>query len=322
MKKVSRIAIAAGFLLVLIAFVWSGFSWHNIATDFQNINRKNFTNRQATFDSSSVQNIDVNMSNVDAIIETRTNSNHVTVDYSESKAEKYTVSDSDGTISVVSQNIVGSNFCLFECISSPTAVTIYVPANSTYAYDLTASNAAVHFDNTSRLHTQAVHISASNSNVTIQDIAASDTMSVTNNNGSIWLRDVTTSGKLSLGSSNANNTLLDVRAPNITSGSANGSTTLNSVATTSLTANSSNANITLDHLSANQISLTSNNGGISGTIVGSKADFNSEITSDNGSLKINNAKYNDVYFSTDNGPSAKSLTARASNSAIDIQFVR
>ncbi|HEY4161037.1 MAG TPA: DUF4097 family beta strand repeat-containing protein [Candidatus Saccharimonadales bacterium] len=323
MKKVSRYAFITGAVLILIALIWSGFSWHRIHDDIQRISHQDFTSKQAAFDSDSVQNINVNISDVAVSIKTRTDASHVRVAYFADKADAFKVTDSNSTVSISRiKTGTGENyFCIFRCLSGPGTITIYVPANSAYRYDLTASNASVSFDNAGPLQTQAIHVSSSNSTITLQQITANGTISLDSDNGSIHLQDVTAGGKLSLDSSNASNVLSNVKAPSITSKTTNGSATLDTVAATDVTVNTSNATIALDRLEADRISLSSNNGGVTGTIVGSKTDYDTRISSDNGGVQVNGIRYNGAYFS-DGGNPAKSLTIKSSNAPVHIKFAQ
>jgi len=324
MKKVSRFAIAIGAVLILIGLVWSGFSWHRISGDIQHIGQKDYTAQQATFDSASIRNIKVNISDVGVTIKPQTGSGQVRVDYFKTKENLFKVTGSDGTVSVSrsdSSPIDQQLFCFFRCLSSPSAITIYVPADSSYGYDLTADNAPVVFNAGSKLHTKSVRIVSSDSRVALQNLTIDGTADLSSDNGSIWLQDIMASDKLSLRSSDASTVLTRVQAPDITSKTDNGSTRLDHVTATDLTANTSDASILLIRLTASHVTLTSDNGGISGSIIGSKDDFDSRISSDNGSIHIDGVATGSAYFSG-KGKHPKSLTARASDASVNIQFVK
>ncbi len=324
MKKVSLFAIATGIVLIIIALVWSGFSWHRIHDDVQRIGREDYTNKQATFESSSIQNIKVNVDDVSVTIKTRADANHVTVTYSQSKTDKFKVTGSNGTVSVSRADTAAHSrdgLCIFRCVGNPDPITIYVPAQSVYGYDLTANDAPVAFNTTDILQTRTVHVVSSDSSVQLQNLSTDGPLSLTSSNGSIRLQSVKASGTIGLISSDASNVLLHVQAPSITSRTDNGSATLDSVTTQNLTVNTSDASIVLNRLVATHISLTSDNGGISGTIAGSKDDYDSKISSDNGGIWVDGVAYNGAYFSNGGKP-AKSLIVKASDASVTITFVK
>ncbi|HSX34432.1 MAG TPA: DUF4097 family beta strand repeat-containing protein [Candidatus Saccharimonadales bacterium] len=323
MKKASLLALAAGFGLILIALTLSGFSAQRISNDVKAINQKDLTVRQGTFDARGIQQVKTDVNDVKVVIKTQTDTSRVTVDYFETNADKFVVTHSGDTLSVGRKP--GSQkhhfICFFRCISNPYSITIRVPANSVYAYNLMANNAPVAFENGGTLQTQAIHIVSSNSNVDMQRLAAAGTVYAQSDNGSIRLHDVTSSGTLTLESSNASNELVNVQAPAINSTTDNGSVLLHAVTTVNLTAHSSNASITLDRLTADHATLTSDNGSVEGSIIGAKEAYDLGITSDNGSITVDNTSYGESYR-TEQNSRGKSVKITASNAAVNVNFVK
>jgi DUF4097 and DUF4098 domain-containing protein YvlB len=322
MKKVSLIAIATGVAFIFIALIWSGFSWHRIQNDLQHISQKNYTEKQEIFSANTIKRVNVNIDNVQVIIKTQTDNSHVRVAYFTSEDDKFTITNSGDTVSVSRAKAADPHFlCFFRCIGTPGTITVYVPADSIYAYSLTADNAPVSFDNAATLRTQTIHVESSNSSAKLQHIAADGTIDLHSDNGSVQLRYVTATGKLSLTSSNASNELVNVQAPSIDSQADNGSTSLDTVTATDLTAHTSNASITLTRLAAKHSTLTSDNGSVHGSLVGSKDDFAIKIGSSNGSIQLDGTKYDGAYFSGGNN-AAQSLSVQSSNSSIKLTFVK
>lgn len=322
MKKTSLYAIAAGLVLIFVALAWSGFSSQRIQNDMQHISQKNYTKKQTRLSASGITRLHVNIDNVRIVIKTQSDDKHVRVDYFASEDDAFAVTSSGGTVSVTRTKEADPHFlCFFRCIGTPGTITVYVPASSNYAYDLTADNAPVTFDNTDIIRTQSVRIASSNSSVEAQRLSTSGDMDLQSDNGSIKLWDVDATGRLRLISSNASNELVRVKAANISSQSDNGSASLDAVTTGDLTASSSNASIKLNRVIAQQIILTSDNGSVQGSLVGSKDDYAIRIGSDNGSIKLDGTEYNGSYFS-DGNKSGKRLSVESSNASVTITFVK
>jgi DUF4097 and DUF4098 domain-containing protein YvlB len=206
-------------------------------------------------------------------------------------------------------------------MGSPIAVTIYVPTNSSYSYNLTSDNGPVLFKNSGTLKTGAIQVKSSNSIVQLQHLSVGGAVSLTSDNGGIEMESVTSSAKINLGSSNARNVLTHVSAPSIVSKTNNGGAMFRLVTVKDISVNTSNATITLDHLVADHIAMTSDNGGITGTIIGSKDDYASKVTVDNGDIRVNGTKYGDLYL-TDTSKNGRTLTAKASNASATLNFVQ
>lgn len=324
MKKASRITLIAGMAIALIGFAWSGFSWSSVQNDVRQIGRQGYTEKHKTFDARNIERIKVNIDNVKVVVKLQPSraSTDVTVDYFESDTDSFTLAAADNTLSLTRAQKQHETFmCFFRCASTPAAITVYVPRASVFAYDLQADNAPVHFENTDTIQATTVHVGASNSRVQLQRLTARGDVTINNDNGSIRLRDISSSGRLRLGSSNASNMLSNVRATSITSTTDNGSATLDSIETGELTVSASNASINLDRIAATRSNFTSDNGSVQGSMLGAKDDYSIKMSSDNGSIEVNGARYDGSYFAgTDNAP--KSLAVQSSNASIRMTFER
>jgi DUF4097 and DUF4098 domain-containing protein YvlB len=323
MKKVTRIALAAGLTLSVIGFAWSGFSWRNIEHDIQNISRRDYTDKKATFAAGTVNRIKANVDNVKIVIKQQPDhaNKQVSVTYFESDRDKFAAKNVDGTITISRTQDPGETvFCMFRCAGSQDRpLVVYVPADSVLDYDLSADNAPVHFENSGKLQAKTVRIIASNSSVRLQDIAASGTIDIRNDNGSIEMQNVKTPAKLILSSSNAINTLTDVEAQAINSTTDNGSASLDTVTTTDLKVSTSNAAITLRRVAAIRTTLTSDNGSVEGSLLGAKNDYDIRVENANGSVELDGVRHEWSYTSGDK-TAAKSLSVQASNAMVDITF--
>jgi len=322
MKKPSRIAVIVGLLLILAGFAWSGFSGQRIIDDVHAISSKDFTTKTADFDSAPIQNIKTNLDNLRVVVDTNTATNKVTVDYFETEEDKLAVTNTNGTLQISRSIEKGADYlCFFRCISAPHKITIHVPADSSYAYDVTANNGPVAFEPTDALLTKSIRIESSNSSVQLQNVVSSSTIDLRNNNGSIKLRDTKAGSRLTLESSNARTDLNRVEAPIIKANADNGSMALEYVTSKDLTATASNALITLTNLATEHATITNDNGSIAGTAVGTKDDYDTRITNDNGSIQIDGDWYSNSYFS-DGSNRSKSLTIRGSNASVKVNFIR
>jgi hypothetical protein len=320
MKKVSRIAIAIGAVLVLIGFVWSGFSPRHIWNDVDMIGQKHYTPLHASFDAAPVQSIDTDLGNIQIRVAADAGSAHVTVDYFKTQTEQFKVTDTGGAVSVTRAGSEPSQFmCLFRCIGTPHTITIHVPAASAYAYRLTADNASVNFTNSATLQAQSIRVESSNSTVQVANIAAHGAVTLRSSNGNIRLRGLTTDGILTLDSSNGTNQLTNVTAPAIHATALNGGDTLAAVTTKNLNVRASNATVSLSQLHADHTTITSDNGGVKGSLAGPKDNYSIKVQSSNGSIHLNGASYDGSYFSG-NDSAPKSLSVSASNGGVDLTF--
>ena len=322
MKKSSRFAIITGLVLILVALAWSGFSWQRIQDDTQRISQKDYKEKQTTFTAGATERIHVNVDNVRIVVKTHSDSSTIRVVYFTSENDAFAVTNSDKTVSVTRTKEADPHFmCFFRCIGTPGTITVYVPAGSKYAYDLTAENAPVTFDNTKTLSVQSMRIESSNSSIEMRRLLASGDVELQSDNGSIKLLDVEITGKLHLTSSNASNELTRVTAASINSQTDNGSASLDSVTTKDLTVGISNASIKLHRLDAQHSTLNSDNGSVECSLIGSKDDYSIKIGSDNGSIKLDGAEYNGSYFS-DGNKNSKSISAQSSNASVTLTFVK
>ncbi|HSX43253.1 MAG TPA: DUF4097 family beta strand repeat-containing protein [Candidatus Saccharimonadales bacterium] len=320
MKKLSRIAIIAGVLLMLIGLIWSGFNLGRIRDDIDNIGQKHYTPLQASYDAAPVHTISTDLGDVAVNIATDAGSTHVTVDYFKTETEKFKVTDSNGTISVTRAGAEPNEFmCLFRCIGRPHTITIHVPADSGYAYYLTANNAPVSFKNNAKLQAQQIHVKSSNSTIFMGNIAAHGTITLRSDNGTIRLHDMAAEGTMTLNSSNGTNQLTRVTAPTIHATADNGGDTLETVSAQNLNVHASNATVTLHGLHADHSIITSDNGSVEGSLAGPKSDYNIKVWSSNGSIRLNGVSSNGSYFS-DNDNAPKSFSATASNGRVDLTF--
>jgi DUF4097 and DUF4098 domain-containing protein YvlB len=319
MKKLLRNATIAGAALVFSGFALSGFSFTNIQHDLHEISRQPLAQKQATFDADSVKKIRVDIDNVKVTVKTETGIDRVTVDYYETKTDKFSVNNSNGTVSLWRAEPARDNFiCFYRCMDSGTAITVTVPTDSIYAYDLTAANAPVTIENDTSLQADTVRIASSNSTVRLENIVADKTIRLQSNNGNIRMNTVSTGGNLTLESNNGTNHLVEVKAAKIDSRADNGNMMLERVTANEVTAVASNGTIRLDRLNTNKAMFTSDNGNVRGSLDGSKEDYRIRLTSDNGSIRVNNTEHNGTYLS-DNA-AAKQLTVQSSNGTVDITF--
>lgn len=319
MKKLSRIALISGLGCVLVAFAWSGFSWQRIQADTQTISKKDYVTKRVDVSAAGIQRIATDLDDVSVELQTHA-SDRITVEYFETKANKFSVVDADGAVRISQQEgESGQFYCLFRCIGTPSTITVTVPAKSAYAYDLSAGNGHVRFKQDALLQTQSLRIVSSNSNVELQDIKANGAVRLQSDNGNIRLSTVEVDGELRLRSSNGRHELADVKATAIDSRSDNGNTEFDRVTTGTLTAHNSNGRITLVELDALRSTFTSDNGGVEGSLAGAKELYDIKARSSNGSLRINGETHDGAYFS-DAANSPRKVTITSSNATVDVTF--
>lgn len=319
MKKVSRWALVAGAALILIALVWSGFNWQRIQGDIQAISQKGYTAKQSVISPAAIRSITTDLQDVTVVIKVHA-ADTITLDYSESESHTFAITSTNGVVSVKrAQAKSNQPYCLFSCIGAPTTVTISVPANSRYAYDLTADNGHVRFENNGQLLAQSVRVNSSNSTVVLHRTITEGAITLQSNNGNINVQDVTTGGKLHLESSNGTHRLTNVSAATIEASSANGNVRFEGVTAKDVTAHASNGRITLAKLDAAKINLTSDNGGVDGRFVGTKDAYDIRATSENGSMRINGADHNGDYYAK-TPTASRTLTVTSSNASVELNF--
>jgi DUF4097 and DUF4098 domain-containing protein YvlB len=318
MKKSSLYGIAIGVTLFVVGLAWTGFNWRRIHHDFQQIGQKGYTSKQTTLSAIAITHIHVDVDDVPIIVKTQPDSTTVRVAYF-SKNDKFAVTSSNGTISVARATPKKTHFmCLFACNNTTYNITLYVPASSDYAYDLTVNNEAVAFQNTGTLHTENVSIASNNSTVKLQQLITNGDITVGSSNGSIALQDIQATGTLKLTGSYSDNNLKNVQAKTITDRSDNGSISFDTVTADTVNVHADNGTITLNQLAVTNGTFTSDYGSITGTVQGSKNDYTLKANSSNGSITIDGTAYGTSYRSGNNAK--KILTVQAPNGTISLNF--
>ncbi len=319
MKKLSLYGIAVGLILFVASLAWTGFNWRRIRHDFQQIGHKDYTTQQTTLGAVAVTHIHVDVDDVPIIIKTQPSSSTIRVAYFSSQNDKFAVTSSNGTVSVTRATPLKSHFmCLFECIGTTYSITIYVPANSDYAYDVTANNEAVTFQNTAMLHTQNVSIAAGHSTVKLQQLITNGDITVDGGDARVALQGIQATGTVRLTGPYSDSTLTNVQAKTITDQPGSGSVNFDTVTADTVNASADNGTITLSRLAVANGTFTSNSGSITGTVQGSKNDYALKANGSNGDIKIDGMSYDTSYFSNNNAK--KSLTVQASNGDISLNF--
>lgn len=320
MKKLSLIALGIGGACIVSGLAMSSFNVSRIKHDLQAISHKSYTTKSASFAAQPVRTIKTDLSNVSVTIKENTTSDKVSVDYFESKKDKFAVTDTNGTVLVsrLDTKNMSDAICLFRCIDTPGKIVINVPVHSSFAYDITANNTTVRFKNSTILHATSVRVQSSNGSVQLKRLTTTGNIEIQSDNGSSTLRDVTAAGNINLHSSNGGDQLDNVTAETITARGNNAKVALQHVATNNLTAQTSNGSITFEHLKADHITAISDNSIIRGSIAGSRVDYKARVTANNGNVTIDNHKYDSIYFL--DGTQQKSLSATSSNGSISINF--
>jgi hypothetical protein len=297
MKKFSIIMLAAGAVLLLVGFAWSGFSFTKIGHDISHISKVGLTDKHAAFAAADIQNVRFTLDNEKVRFVGDAHTTDITVAYYQTKYTSFSVKDDNGTLTILRRDTGHTaGLCMWRCLTSAKTIVITLPAAQAYAYNVTTSNTALEFAGPMTANTLR---------------AAAD-------NGGLELTDVIVHGKLELHSSNAKTSLMNVQATSIVSSADNGGADFTRVKADSITATASNAQIMLDRLQASTIHLTSDNGGVSGTILGNAKDYSINAHADNGSLVINNVRYDSTYVSEGQ---RKTLTVRSSNATTKLNFV-
>jgi len=320
MKKTSLIALGIGGALIVCGLAMSSFNVSRIQHDLKTISRKGYATKSASFDAQPVQIIKTDLGNASVTINQSSASDKVSVDYFESKKDKFAVTSTNGTVLISRlQAEQNSDFmCFFRCIDAPGKIVINVPADSAYVYDLTANNASVRFENSATLHAKSVRVQSSNGRIQLERLITAGDIELQSDNGSTLLQDIESGGQIDVHSSNGRNQFDNVKATAITTRSNNGRATLTQVTAKNLAAHTSNGSITFERLAVDHVTVTSNNGSVQGDIVGSKDDYNARITSNNGSVTVDNHTYDNSYFL--DGTRQKSLSVTSSNGSIRVNF--
>lgn len=320
MKKISLIVLGIGGALIVCGLAMSGFNLSRVKHDMQAISHKGYITKATSFDAQPVQTIKTDLGNVSVTIKENSASDKISVNYFESKKDKFAVTSTNGTVLVSRLDTERSSdfMCLFRCIDAPGKIVISVPADSTYAYDLTANNASVRFENTMTLHATSVRVQSSNGRIQMKQLATTGAIELQSNNGSTLLQNIKANDQINVRSSNGTNEFDSVQATTITTHSNNGKATLTDIAAKNLAVQTSNGSITFNQVAADHIKATSNNGSVQGDIIGSKDAYNAQVISNNGSVKIDGREYNSSYIM--DSARQKSLSITSSNGSIHINF--
>jgi len=116
-------------------------------------------------------------------------------------------------------------------------------------------------------------------------------LNIRNVNGKIDVSNLTVN-ESSFNTTNGPITLANIHTEdNLTLRTTNGRINMNNVLAALITANTTNGGITADSISAYNINLTSTNGRITGSIIGDIDDFQKEMRTTNGSIRINGTNH-------------------------------
>ena len=252
------------------------------------------------------------------------------VHYFENNKMRYTVTEKNGTLSLVKrderrwyEHIAFFDFSVFD-----RPLKIEIPADVPVALSVKTTNGSVSAEDFSP---EALTVSTTNGNITLQNINTRD-ITLKTTNGSVSLKRCRTEEHLTADSTNGSVTFSDVEAPRMTLKTSNAQITLDSVtadgtisvktsngkitaknvtAGEDLILETSNATVSFDHIDfEGELYCKTSNSRIEGTLPGGLSDFRYDCKTSNGSCSL-----------PENGGSGRrSVHLKTSNADIRVSF--
>ncbi len=253
MIKIGKSFLITGLILVFISFVLVGFSVDRIVDNLKN-NAKYEEKIYEEDYNEDIKNIIIDVDNSKVII--RESENYkISIQYYETKDQKYEIKEYDDTISFKENNEFKLFNFDFGFIFEAKQVIVYVPNGVMSQIKIRTSNGKIIFDNETTLKANNIDLKTDNGSVEISYL-------VTNS-----LAIKTSNGKINL----------------------------NNISAERVDADTSNGSINIENLTSEDIRLDTSNGKISLNLFGNKNEYNYNLKTSNGSVSINGNKYSDSF---------------------------
>ncbi len=232
------------------------------------------------------------------IVESTTD--EINVEFYVSRADSYTLKVTDDTLKLelktnFFENIIyNSVFINIQLNPITHVIKVHVPTDTLERFNMKTTNGTVKI---SDVKTDALNALTTNGTITVKNTIFNTSELITSN-GTIELEKVS--------------------GTSVTMRSANGTLKGENINVASIRANTSNGEIKLQDISTDNISSETSNGNIAMYINGAYADYKTTVTTNNGSIRIDDVK---IFSGTYNTSSAKTVKATTSNGSIKLYFV-
>lgn len=291
--------LVAGVVMGVITMATNGFDFTRKIVELERVNEE--------YATTDIQKIELNILTTDITISPSTD-DKIHLDYDISDYDTYTITTTGGTLKVVHKKEEASFFDIYQYVTDP-AFDIKVPSGSISEFNLNLTTGEI--DISSLTGVQKMIINATTSDVLISNCQVSVETKITLTTGDLDLESGTYNA-INIHSGTGQLTLNDVTTTNVEIVKTTGRTYLDNVnCSGSVSVHSSTGDIKLKRLqTTDQIDLTTTTGSITGSIVGSQADFNTTVRTATGESNL-----------TNNPSGSKSLTVETTTGDIELSFV-
>lgn len=296
MKTLTKIIISVailGTLFLIIGLATVNFDIRKLSANFDDDAEYTEIKKSEEYDATKIK-IDVYNNKIKFLKSDDANFN---ISYFESEKNSVEYSVEDGLISITAREPRRKwFFSLFSWgITKPSVITVAVPKSFSGIIDIKTINGSV----------------------SVLSLESIQSLRLKTSNGTLTAKDMTINGDVSMTSSNRDIITANLVCDEITMNTSNGK-----VSTTKLTANridgtTSNGSIYYKNVISEKIYATSSNGSIEMLISGIYADYEIDVSTSLGSIKIEGSK---VSSSVINSGADKKAKAKTSNGSISIKF--
>jgi hypothetical protein len=223
-------------------------------------------------------------------------SDKIEVDYYESEREWFEIGTDGGVLSIKSQRRGPLlSFDLASLFAGRPTLRVKIPNTITVGVDIATSNSEIRIENLSLKNLQA---KSSNGKISLINVKVAEQMVIDTSNGGL--------------------NVVNCTAGRFDGSTTNGSVELSNLVADKVSARSSNGRVSFTNLTSPLIDLGTSNGQVEGDIAGAYDDFQKDLGTSNGSIKINGTEYG---HKVESHTGAKSIRVSTSNGGIDLKFV-
>ncbi len=242
----------------------------------------------------------------------------VHIEYYDSTLSWTTINEGDDELSLIYDHewYSGFAFSMFIRHRMYHTMDIYLPDHAYQEIVIHSTNGS--FDIEDRLFAAKLELSTSNGTFDLENVDVQNDVSLSTSNGDISLDDVNITGDLEIGSSNGEIYLNQVTSVLVDAATSNGRITVNQVDCDTLDVSTSNGRIEATEVTANDVVMISSNGDVHLDVIGLKTDYDYELETTIGQIRIDGERSGSIDIDYDND---KSIVLRTTNGDISLDFV-
>lgn len=291
-KVVIGIAVV-GLLLIIVGLAMVKFDITQISAIFNEDVDYVEINKSTEYECTKIQ-VDAH-NNIVKLVKSTDEKTNIT--YFESEKNIITYLEENGTISIVSKMEKQHWFIpSFSWRATSKTITIALPESFKGIID----------------------IKTSNGNITVENLGVIESLTLISSNAIITAKDTTVEGNVSLKSSNGKIIVTNLVCKDIAMETENGKIQTTNLKAEKVAGESSNGDINYANTLSDNITAKTSNGKITMTIKGQYPDYEVDVSTSNGSVKVNNIKVSNQII---NLGAAKKAKAKTSNGSIVIEFI-